>query len=203
MPLNNKIKDIILIILLILCLLVSMIKPHDYLTWFLEVAPILIAIPIMIFNIKKSFISKGLLYIIFFHCIILMIGGHYTYSLVPFVDFLSFGSTRNNFDKVGHFMQGFTACIIVYEILLKKFHIRREIIVLILGIFVSLGFSALYEIIEFTTSVLLGEDAESFIGSQGDPWDSQKDMIFALIGSICASIFWSVRIAKIQPNELS
>jgi putative membrane protein len=180
----------------------SAIKPHDYFTWFLEVAPIFIGLPIA-FVVQKRFRLSGLLLVLLWlHCVVLIVGGHYTYARVPLGDWAMgwFGWTRNNYDKLGHLTQGFVPAILTREILLRTSPLRqaedaptgiasRWLPFLVVS--VCLAFSALYELIEWLTAVSTGAAAEDFLGTQGDPWDTQTDMALALIGAICALVLLS------------
>lgn len=172
----------------------SAFNPYDRLTWFLEVLPALIgAVVVVYFYGKKIPLTSLLLVLVLIHCIILIIGGHYTYALVPGFDQFMQGiwPERNNYDKLGHFAQGFVPAIICRELVIRQ------------GIFNSLGwlrffvvcfclaFSAFYELIEWWVALLSGEDAAAFLGTQGYVWDTQSDMFLALIGSIMALLLLS------------
>ena len=164
----------------------SAIEPKDRLTWALEAGPAIIGLVVMA-RTRQSFPLTPLLYFwILLHCIVLMIGAKYTYAEVPLFDWVSeiFGWERNNYDKVGHFMQGFVPALIAREILLRKqvvsTHGWRNFIVLS----ICLAFSAFYELIEWWAALLIGEDADAFLGTQGCVWDTQSDMGLALLGAI-------------------
>ena len=171
----------------------SVLNPKDPFTWFLEVAPALVAVFVLMMT-KATFPLTTLTYVlILIHCIILMIGGHYTYAEVPLFDWLRdiTGQERNNYDKVGHFVQGFVPAIIAREIV-----IRKKIIVVsswrnFFIICFCLAFSAFYELIEWWVALLTGENAEAFLGTQGFVWDTQSDMALALLGAIMALLFLS------------
>ena len=167
----------------------SAYHPKDTFTWFLEVSPALIGF-VLILTTYKSFPLTPLLYtLILIHMIILMIGGHYTYAEVPLFDWIKemFRLERNNFDKLGHFMQGFEPAILARELLIRL-HIvkpsRRWLNFIVISI--VLAFSAFYELIEWWVALATGEGAEAFLGTQGYVWDTQSDMMFALIGGIIA-----------------
>ena len=161
----------------------SGINPKDYFTWLLEVAPALIGAGLLLAT-YHSFRLTTLLYgLILAHCIVLMIGGHYTYAEVPFFDGL-FGDTRNNYDKVGHFFQGFVPAILAREILIRKNVVNGTAWRNFLTISVCLAFSAFYELIEWGVGLASGEDAVAFLGTQGYIWDTQSDMGYALTGAI-------------------
>lgn len=169
----------------ILVLIWSGIGPKERLTWFLEAGPVLIFLPILWYRNAK-FPLTPLLYLLFaFHAVVLCVGSKYTYAEVPAGDWLrdTLHLTRNPYDKLGHFAQGFTPAILLREIFLRRGVLRRDdwLKPIILG--VCLGFSALYELIEWITALIIGQGADSFLGTQGDPWDTQSDMAFAAVGA--------------------
>ena len=179
----------------------SGIKPHDYFTWFLEVVPALIGI-IILFKTEKSFPLTRLVYIlILVHSIILMIGGHYTYAEVPFFNTLKemFDLSRNNYDKLGHFAQGFVPSMIAREILIRKKLINSKAWENYIIIAICLSFSAFYELIEWLVAISSGESADDFLGTQGDIWDTQTDMALALFGAIIAL----VSLSKMHNKQLN
>ena len=165
-------------------------KPHDYPTWWLEVLPALIGGGILWFT-RDSFPLTRLTYVlVLIHCIVLMVGGHYTYAEVPLFDWIGeqLGHTRNNYDKLGHFAQGFIPAIVAREIV-----IRLNVIISVpwrnfFIICFCLGFSAFYELIEWWVALLSEEAAESFLGTQGYTWDTQSDMGWALLGAMLALV---------------
>ena len=165
----------------------SGIEPKDRLTWVLEAGPAIIGLLVMA-KTRQSFPLTPLLYFwILLHCVVLMVGAKYTYAEVPLFDWISevFSWERNNYDKLGHFMQGFVPALIAREILLRKEVVSengwRNFIVLS----ICLAFSAFYELIEWWAALLIGEDADAFLGTQGYVWDTQSDMGLALLGAIC------------------
>ncbi|MDO6704990.1 DUF2238 domain-containing protein [Photobacterium sp. 1_MG-2023] len=163
----------------------SAFEPKDTFTWFLEVLPALIGLVLIVFT-YKSFPLTPLLYaLILLHCIVLMVGGHYTYAEVPLFDNL-FGAARNNYDKVGHFFQGFVPAILAREILIRKHIVNGRIWVGVIAVSICLAFSAFYELIEWWVALATGENAEAFLGTQGYEWDTQSDMGFALLGALSA-----------------
>ncbi len=172
----------------------SVVKPHDYFTWFLEVVPIFIGLPIALAVQKRFPLSSLLLALLWWHAVILIVGGHYTYARVPLGDWAMswFGWTRNNYDKIGHFAQGFVPAILTREILLRTSPLenrgdgRPSRWLAFLAGSVCLAFSAFYELVEWWTAVASGSAAEDFLGTQGDPWDTQSDMCWALIGATLA-----------------
>nr|WP_041416242.1 DUF2238 domain-containing protein [Shewanella halifaxensis] len=171
----------------------SGINPKDQFTWFLEVVPALIALPILIYT-RNSFTLTNLAYgLILVHCIILMVGGHYTYAEVPLFDWISdwTGGERNNYDKVGHFAQGFIPAILAREVFIRLSVVKLGAWCNFLAVCFTLAFSAFYELIEWWVAELTGEDAEAFLGTQGYVWDTQSDMAMALVGAISAIVLLS------------
>lgn len=178
--------------------------PKDQFTWFLEVAPALIGGVILAISYDKFRLTPLLYILILVHCIVLMIGGHYTYADVPFFDGL-FGADRNNYDKVGHFFQGFVPALIVREILVRKEVVSGRAWLNLFIVSISLAFSAFYELIEWWVALSTGEDAEAFLGTQGYVWDTQSDMALALIGAVTSifilSKFHDVQLSKIKKTR--
>lgn len=171
----------------------SAIAPKDYPTWFLEVVPALIGVVLMALTWKR-FRLTGLLYtLILLHSIVLMVGGHYTYAEVPLFDWIKpfFGFERNNYDKLGHFMQGFVPAILAREILLRRQIVNGNGWRNFLIVSICLAFSAFYELIEWAVALFSGQAAEAFLGTQGYVWDTQTDMAMALIGAISALLLLS------------
>ena len=166
----------------------SAINPADYFTWFLEVLPAIIGLLVLLAT-RKSFPLTPLVYVlILIHCVILMVGGHYTYAEVPLFDWIrdSFGLMRNNYDKVGHFAQGFIPAMVAREILIRKKVVLVRSWLAFLIVCFCLAFSAFYELIEWAVALASGESAEAFLGTQGYVWDTQSDMGFALVGAVSA-----------------
>ena len=166
----------------------SAINPVDYFIWLLEVLPAIIALLVLLVT-RKSFPLTPLVYaLILIHCIILMVGGHYTYAEVPLFDWIrdSLGLVRNNYDKVGHFAQGFIPAMVAREILIRKQVVAVRSWLAFLVVCFCLAFSAFYELIEWAVAIASGESAEAFLGTQGYVWDTQSDMAFALVGAVSA-----------------
>ena len=171
----------------------SGIEPKDRLTWWLEVSPALIGLALMVFTRKKFPLTPLLYFLILVHSVILMVGGHYTYAEVPLFDRLAdiFGHERNNFDKLGHLAQGFIPAIIAREVLLRNQVVAKRGWLNIIIVSLCLAFSAFYELIEWWGALLMGTDAEAFLGTQGYIWDTQSDMWMALIGAVAALLLLS------------
>ena len=166
----------------------SWIGPHDRFTWWLESAPAVVGVPLILVLRKKFPLSSLLLVLLWLHCVLLVTGGHYTYALVPLGEWARgwFGWTRNNYDKLGHFTQGLVPAILTREILLRTSPLKGSKWLGFLVVCVCLAFSAFYELVEWFTAVTSGEAANDFLGTQGDPWDTQTDMLMALIGAVVA-----------------
>jgi len=171
-------------------LLWSGIAPHDHFTWFLEVAPVLIGIPILLLTARTFPLTPLAYTLLAIHACILMVGGKYTYAEVPLGYWVSeaLGWTRNNYDRLGHFAQGFVPAIIAREILLRTSPLKRGKWLGFIVVCICLAISATYELVEWRTAVGTGAAADAFLGTQGDPWDTQEDMAMALVGAIAALI---------------
>ena len=196
-------KNIIWLTIYFVVLIWSAINPKDYPTWWLEVAPAIIALAIMIWT-RKTFPLTPMLYVlILVHSIILMIGGHYTYAEVPLFDFLKeiFNLERNNYDKLGHLAQGFIPAIAAREILLRRSPLAPGKMLFFIVCCVVLAISAFYELIEWWVALLSEKAAEAFLGTQGYVWDTQSDMLWALIGAVLAQAILS-RLHDIQLQPL-
>ena len=174
-------------------LVISGIGPFDRTTWWLEVFPVLIAAPVLVATRRRFPLTPLALSLIVLHGAILMYGGAYSYARVP----LGFemqewlGLTRNPYDKIGHFAQGFVPAIVAREVLIRRFALAPGALTTFLVISICLGFSALYELIEWWAALALGQGADEFLGTQGYQWDTQSDMFLALIGAVTALLFLS------------
>ncbi len=168
----------------------SAINPKDYFTWFLEVFPALIAFVILAFTYTRFKFTPLVYTLILIHCIILMIGGHYTYAQVPLFDFIKefFNQDRNNYDKIGHIAQGFIPAMITREIIIRNKIITIESWRNFFIVCFCLALSALYELIEWWVAIFANDAADDFLGTQGYIWDTQSDMAWALVGAIFALI---------------
>jgi putative membrane protein len=190
----------ILIILFLLGLVLSGIHPHDYFTWLLEVFPAIIGLFVLLLTFKKFKFSDLTYFLILAHCYILFIGGHYTYAEVPLFDWIkdTFEQSRNNYDKVGHFAQGFVPAMIVRELFVRKEIVKHTSWLSFLTVCVCISISVFYEFLEWLVAIIIGESADSFLGTQGYVWDTQSDMLYATIGALCMVIF----ISKIQDKQI-
>ena len=181
-------EPLVLLIVGAVLLVVSGIGPHDRVTWVLEVAPILIAVPILLLTARRFPLTPLAYRLIFVHALILMLGGHYTYAEVPLGFWMEhvFGFARNHYDRIGHLAQGFVPAIVVREILIRRSPLESGKWLTFLALSVCLAISALYELVEWWAALLGGEGAEAFLGTQGDQWDTQWDMFLALVGAAAA-----------------
>ena len=172
----------------VVLLAISAVHPHDMATWWMEVFPIFIAVPILFFTYRRFPLTRLVYALIFVHACILMLGGHYTYARVPLGFWMQdlFHFSRNHYDRIGHFAQGFVPAIVAREILLRQTPLRRGGWLFFLVCSVCLAISACYEFVEWFAAVIGGSAATEFLGTQGDVWDTQWDMLMALIGSIVA-----------------
>jgi putative membrane protein len=169
-------------------LLCSAIGPKDRFTWFLEVLPALIGLAVLAATWRRFRLTPLAYLLILIHCLILMVGGHYTYAEVPLFDWLreTTGGARNNYDKLGHFAQGFVPAMIARELLLRLEVVKGRRWMNFLVVCICLALSAFYELIEWWVALTSGEGAEAFLGTQGYIWDTQSDMALALAGAILA-----------------
>ena len=174
-------------------LVLSGLRPYDRATWLLEVLPVMIALPIL-WTTRARYPLTSLLYAcIFVQAAVLMLGGAYTYARVPLGFHLQewLGLDRNPYDKIGHFLQGVVPALLAREILVRGRYVRGARMLAFLVVCVALAVSATYEFIEWGAALLFGQGAEAFLGTQGDPWDTQSDMFFALLGAVTALAFLS------------
>ncbi len=197
---------LVLLVLVLAVLLWSGIAPHDRFTWILEVAPALIALPILIFTYRRFRFTTLVYVLIAIHMMILMVGGKYTYAEVPLGYWMKdwFGFTRNHYDRIGHFAQGFVPAMVARELFIRVGAVRRSDWVPFIVVCFCLALSASYELVEWITAELTGTAADAFLGTQGDVWDTQWDMCFALIGAVTAllllSKFHNRQLAGVRRN---
>ena len=188
---SSKKYPMVLLIIVLVFWVWSGIRPHDTrLTWVLETLPFMIALPVMLLTYRRFPLSDLTYTLIAIHAMILMLGGHYSYAKVPLGFWMEdwFGWTRNNYDKIGHIMQGFGPAIYVREIVARTSPLKPGKWLGVISVAVPLAFSALYEIIEWLASLSNPTDTEAFLGTQGYIWDTQTDMFWCLIGSVVALI---------------
>lgn len=171
----------------------SGIAPKDGFTWLLEVFPALVGLVLIVATYRRFPLTRMVYWLVLVHCVILMIGGHFTYAEVPWFDWLrdALHWQRNNYDKVGHFAQGFIPAILAREILLRLNVVLGRGWLSFLVICICLALSASYELVEWAVALASGDNAVAFLATQGDPWDTQSDMGFALLGATLALVFLS------------
>jgi len=189
-----------------LALAASAYHSHDRFTWILEVFPAIIGFGLLIATYRRFRFTDLVYVLIFVHSLILMVGGHYTYARVPLGFWMEniFGFTRNDYDRIGHFAQGFVPAMIARELFLRQKVVRRGAWLVTVIMLVCLGISAIYELFEWRTAVFSGSAAEDFLGTQGDPWDTQEDMAMAGVGASAALLLLSRvhdRALSRIPNE--
>lgn len=174
--------------------------PKDYFTWFLEVVPALIGLTILVYTYKSFPLTRLIYALITLHCCILFVGGHYTYAEVPLFDWIrdTFGQSRNNYDKIGHFAQGLVPAIIARELFIRGKIVAKKRWIPYFVITSSLAISAAYEFLEWGVASLTGESAEAFLGTQGYVWDTQSDMLYATLGAISGLLL----LSKIHDQQL-
>ena len=193
---------LVLLIAVLAVFVWSAIDPHDTrLTWVLETLPFMIALPVLLFTYRRFPLTNLTYTLIAIHAMILMLGAHYSYAKVPLGFWMEdwFGWTRNNYDKIGHFMQGFAPAIYVREIFSRTSPLKSGKWLGFISIAVPLAFSALYEIIEWLASLSNPTDTEAFLGTQGYIWDTQTDMFLCLVGSVVGLIL----LTKLHNRYLS
>ena len=185
----------------LLALLASGIAPYDRATWLLEVAPVLLAAPILALTYPRFPLTRLLYVLIAIHALILILGGAYTYARVPagfwVQDWLEL--SRNPYDKLGHFAQGLVPALIAREILLRGRYVTQRRMLAFLAICVAMAISAVYELIEWWVALIAGQGAVEFLGTQGDPWDTQSDMFFALLGAS----FGLLAFTRLQDRQIA
>ena len=196
----SRAEGTLLVLVGAVALVVSGIGPADRTTWWLEIFPILLAVPVLLVT-RNRFPLTALVYrLIFVHALILMLGGHYTYAEVPLGFWMQewFGFARNHYDRIGHFAQGFVPAIVAREILLRRSPLVRGKWLFTIVTALCLAISACYEFVEWWAAVMGGSAADAFLGTQGDVWDAQWDMFMALIGAITAQVV----LARVHDKQL-
>jgi putative membrane protein len=182
-------------------LVVSGIRPTDRLTWLLEVAPAIAAVPVLVATRRRFPLTPLLYVLVALHAAILCVGGHYTYAEVP-VGFWArdaLGLSRNPFDRLGHLAQGFVPALVAREVLLRTSPLRPGRWLFVVVTAVALAISATYELVEWGAALVLGQGADAFLGTQGDPWDTQWDMFLALVGAVAAQVL----LARLHDRQLA
>ncbi len=188
---NVSMKIKVMFVLTFLILVLSAINPKDFLTWVLEAGPGIIGFGLIAFYWNRFRLSDFLLVLICLHCWILFVGAHYTYAEVPAGFWVRdlFGIERNHYDRLGHFAQGFVPAFLAREILVRKHVVKSSGWLKLFIISICLAFSAFYELIEFAAAMILDSSSDAFLGTQGDSWDTQKDILLAMIGAFTALLF--------------
>jgi putative membrane protein len=176
-------------------LLVSGWQPRDRFTWWLEIAPVLIAVPALCVTFRRFHFTPLAYRLMAAHALVLMVGGHYTYANVPLGVWMqrALHLARNDYDRIGHFAQGFVPAIVTRELLIRRTPLRPGGWLFVVVVFVCHGISAAYELVEWAMAVGTGSRADAFLGTQGDPWDTQWDMLCAGVGAITALLTLSHR----------
>ena len=200
-PLLTRTEGIVLLLAGALALIVSGIGPAARTTWWLEVFPIFLAVPVLLATRRRFPLTRLLYWLILVHAMILMLGGHYTYAKVPLGFWMQdwFGFARNNYDRIGHFAQGFVPALVAREILLRRSPLTRGKWLFFIVTSICLAVSACYEFVEWGAALAGGESADAFLGTQGDVWDTQWDMFMALIGALTAQIL----LARVQDRQIA
>ena len=189
------------IAIVLVALVASGIHPYDRTTWMLEVAPVFIAAPVLFATYRRFPLTDLLYVLIAVHALVLIAGGAYTYARVPFGFWLQewLGLQRNPYDRIGHLMQGIVPALVAREILLRGGYVAGRRMAAFLSVCVALAVSASYELIEWWSALALGQGADEFLGTQGDPWDTQEDMFCALIGATAAVLL----LARLQDRQVA
>jgi putative membrane protein len=191
----------LLLALVLAALVASGVGPKDRLTWWMEVAPVLLAVPLLVATRRRFPLTPLLYVLVAVHAAVLCLGGHHTYAEVPLGFWAKelLGLDRNPYDRLGHLMQGFVPALVVREVLLRTSPLRRGRWLALLGTGLVLALSAIYELVEWGAAVVLGQGADAFLGMQGDPWDTQWDMAMCLAGAILAQLL----LARVQDRQLA
>lgn len=188
-------------VVVLAALVASGIAPYDRGTWVMEVVPVLLAAPVLVLSRKRFPLSTLLYVLIALHMLVLILGGAYSYARVPLgfwlQDMLHLG--RNPYDKIGHFMQGLVPALVAREVLLRRGYLSSQRMAGFLSVCVAMAISAVYELVEWWAALAMGQGADEFLGTQGDPWDTQSDMFLALIGATVAIML----LAKWQDRQIA
>jgi len=193
-------EPLLLLVIVSGALVISGINPYDRLTWLLEVLPVLIGVPILVITYRAFPLTPLLYGLLFIHALILIMGGHFAYARVPLGFWLQdlLHLSRNHYDRLGHFAQGFVPAMLIREILIRRAVLADRNWLFFIVICICLAVSAFYELIEWWTALLAGQGANEFLATQGDVWDTQWDMLLALLGAITAQLI----LARWQDREL-
>ncbi len=189
-----------LFLLVLITLIISGIAPAEHFTWFLETTWVIVGLPIVYFSNKKFPLTRLLKYLLTFHALILIIGGYYTYAEVPLGNYFKefFNLSRNHYDRLGHFTQGFVPAILAREILIRKSPVKSGSWLFVFVSCICLSFSAFFEMIEWWVSLAYDTQATAFLGTQGDVWDTQWDMFLCLVGALLSQII----LGRVHDREL-
>ena len=189
----KRIVPPVLLAIVVVALVVSGIRPYDRLTWFLETVWVIVGIPLVLLTWRRFPLTTLLCVLLTIHALVLIVGGHYSYARTPLGYWIQdlFGLSRNPYDRVGHFVQGFVPAILVREILARRSPLRGSRWLGPLVVCVCLAFSAFFELIEWWSSLLAGAAADDFLATQGDKWDTQWDMFLALVGAVVSLLLLS------------
>jgi len=194
-------EPIVLLVVGTALLVWSGVAPADRTTWMLEVFPIFIAVPLLMATFRRFPLTPLVYRLIFVHALILMLGGHYTYAKVPLGFWMQeiFGFSRNHYDRIGHFAQGFVPAIIAREVLIRRSPLKGGRWLFFIVLCVCLAISACYEFIEWWSALIGGNAADAFLGTQGDPFDTQADMFMALVGACTAQLL----LARVHDRQIA
>jgi len=199
---GSRAERVILLAVLLIALGASAIGPYDRLTWWLEIAPVIIGLTLCIGTRSRFPLTALLVRLLFLHALVLILGGYHTYARVPLGFYLqdALDLSRNPYDRIGHFLQGFVPAILAREILLRTSPLQTGRWLFFLVSATCLAFSAFYELAEWLAAILLDADADAFLGTQGDVWDTQWDMALALFGAILAQLLLAPRHDRALQN---
>ncbi|MBL8843248.1 MAG: DUF2238 domain-containing protein [Planctomycetes bacterium] len=183
-------ETIVVLLLTALAVAWSAIGPREVATWWLEAAPVLIGAPLLAVTERRFPLTPLVLRCLFLHALVLLVGAHWTYAEVPLGNWVrdAFGLARNHYDRLGHLAQGFVPALLMRELLLRRRVVSGRGWLLVVVTSIVLAFSALYELLEWATALAIGSAADAFLGTQGDPWDTQTDMFLALVGALAAQL---------------
>lgn len=190
---SDRTLVVALAVALAVLLAISGVAPYERGTWLMEVAPILVAVPVLAFTYRNFPLTRLLYVLIFLHAVVLLVGGAYTYARVPFGFWMQdvLGLDRNPYDKIGHFAQGFVPALVAREVLARGGYVQGRKMLTFVCLSIAMAISACYELVEWGAALALGQGAEEFLGTQGYVWDTQSDMWYALLGAIASLLLLS------------